>query len=188
MLHELQILVLHFVTSLLVLQIVVSVLFLLNKVFLAAGEKTGWLWGAIGCLLAVCYFYRLHLLVYMVLDIGMVVLMTYGYLKKGAKRPLVELTIQIVSAIVMVVMAYSAFMGVLTLIELASAIGILIGTYVLTHGKVRAGWILYAVANTLTVVVAFKKHQHIFADFQIAQVVVALYVLFREQRNRNPLK
>ncbi len=168
------------------MEIVVAVVFFVNKFFLLVDRKDGWLWGAVGCLLAIVYFYLIHLFVYMVMDVGLVILMTYGYLKKDAKRPMVELTIQITSAVVMIIMAYCAFNGMLTVLELVSAMGMLIGTYLLSHEKVRIGWILYAITGVLAVFVCIEKYQQVLVVFQICQVVFALFAIFGEQRKSSP--
>jgi hypothetical protein len=155
------------------LQISVSLLFFMNKVFVLIGKKSGWLLGAIAASLAIFYFYFIGLYVYTVLEVGLVILMGYGFFKKEEKNPRVETTIRVVTIAVMLIQTTLAFKGMITIVELGSSLGLVIGTFLLTHQKVKAGWILYGIAHILAAVLGYNKGQQFFADFQIASALVS---------------
>ncbi|MEW6617605.1 MAG: hypothetical protein AB1333_04295 [Patescibacteria group bacterium] len=73
-------------TITLILQILVSVIFFTNKVLLVIGKRSGWLAGAIAATLACAYFFLIELYIYTVLEIGLLMLMGYGYLSHDTKK------------------------------------------------------------------------------------------------------
>lgn len=159
------------------LQVLVSLLFFGNKVLVLVGkkfEKFGWLLGVIAASLGVAYFYLLGMYVYTVLEIGLIVLMSYGFLHKDTtKNEKVETTIRVVTGVVMLVLACVVFSGAITIIEFVSSIFMLAGTYLLTHSKKRLGWILYGIAHLAAVYLGYAKGQQFFADFQLASAIVS---------------
>ncbi len=164
-----------------ILQVLVSVIFFANKLLILAGKKTGWLVGVVAATLAVVYFFIIELYVYTGLEFGLIVLMSYGYLKRdGEGKPWVETSIRFVTVIIMIALAYFAFAGMMTVIELASSIGLLGGTYLLTHEKVAWGWALSILAHLLAAILGFDKEQSIFAVFQLASAVISLAGVAKE--------
>lgn len=155
------------------LQIAVSILFFLHKVFIFAGRKTGWLLGITAATLATFYFYAIGLYVYTALEIGLIILFAYGFFKQENKAPAVESLIRFVTMVVMSALAIFAFNGLITIIEFISSIGLVIGTYLLTHQKVHSGWALYCLAHTLAAVLGYSKGQYIFAFFQAGSAVIS---------------
>ena len=156
-----------------ILEILVSLIFFGNKVFILLERKFGWLLGVVAAALAVIYFYRIELQIYMVLEASLVVLMGYGYFKRDLENPRVEFVIRFVIMVVMLVLAMFAYNGLITMIELLSSFGMLWGTYFLTHKRVRWGWILYGVAHLLAARLGYQKDQDFFADFQLASAIVS---------------
>ncbi|KKU49608.1 MAG: hypothetical protein UX71_C0010G0018 [Parcubacteria group bacterium GW2011_GWA1_47_10] len=167
----------------LILQVLVSVIFFANKVFILEKLKIGWLLGVIAAALAVLYFYLIGLPVYTALEGSLIILMGYGFFKGDFENPRVELVIQLVIMIVMCSLAIFAFNGRITIVELPSAVGMLWGTYFLTHHQERKGWALYGFAHVLAAVLGYQKGQTFFADFQVASAVVCC-VGWAKNRNR----
>ncbi len=163
-----------------ILQIAVAIIFFTNKVLVLAGRKSGWLVGALAALIAIFYFYRIGLYVYTALEVGLIILMVYGFMKKDEKKPRVETMIRLVTVLVMLALAIFAFSGVITVVEFASSIGLLMGTYFLTHNKIRLGWIFYALAHSLASILGYSKGQQIFADFQVASAIVSYIAIFKK--------
>jgi hypothetical protein len=161
-------------TLILLLQILVSLIFFANKVFVLAGKKTGWLLGAVAATIAVFYFFLIELYVYTALEFGLIILMGYGFFKKEKKSPRTEKAIQATTVTAMLLLALFACSGLMTLVELLSSLGLLAGTYALTHSKQRTGWLLYVVAHCLAALLGYNKGQLFFADFQIASAIVSL--------------
>lgn len=156
------------------LQVSVSLIFFVNKVLVLIGKKSGWLLGVLAAFLAIFYFYCIGLYVYTALEFGLIVLMGYGFFKSEERKPYVETAIRGVTAIVMFALTWFAFSGFITIIELFSSLGLLAGTYFLTHEKVRVGWLLYSMAHVLAAILGYYKEQQFFADFQIASAIVSL--------------
>lgn len=156
------------------LQILVSVIFFTNKVFVLAEKKAGWLLGAIAASLAVFYFFFIQLYVYTALEFGLIALMGYGFLKGEEKKPQAETLIRVITIVVMLALGYFAWSGIITAVELVSSLALLVGTFLLTHNKARAGWVLYAVAHGLAAYLGYHKDQWVFADFQIASMIISV--------------
>ncbi len=156
------------------LQISVSVILFTNKIFVLIGRKTGWLIGAIGCTLAIAYLYLIGLYVFTALEIGLVVLMLYGFFAGEKKNIQTENLIRIVIILAMLAMTYFTFAGMMTIYELISSAGLLFGTYYLTHNKIALGWILYCIGHSVAAYLGYTKHQNFFAFFQIASALVSI--------------
>ena len=126
-----------------ILQITVSLIFFANKVFLQANknmEKFGWILRTAAACLATIYFLLLHLYVYTVLEAGLIILMGYGAIKKEERSENIKMIIRAFIIAVMLLLTFFVFKGMLTLIEFTSAVGLIFGTYWLTHFKASLGW------------------------------------------------
>jgi hypothetical protein len=163
-----------------ILQILVPVIFFANKVFVLAGQKTGWLVGAVGAVLGLFYFYLIGLYVFTALDLGLIVIMGYGYLKTE-NNPKVENIIRMVTMVVMILLAGFVFSGSLTIMELVSSASSLMATYYLTHGKNSRGWMLYLVGHVFGAIVGYGRDLNFLADFQVASAIVSLAGLAKEK-------
>lgn len=163
------------------LQVAVSVIFFANKTLVLVGRKSGWLVGAIAATLATVYFFRIQLYVYTVLELGLIILMGYGFWCHQHKNPRVESFIHWVVALVMLAMTCFVFSGLMTVIEFASSVGLLVGTFFLTHDKLWLGWFLYTVAHGLAAILGYHKGQPFFADFQVASAIVSFVGLMNSE-------
>ncbi len=167
----------------LLLEIVTSLAMFANKVQVERGKKNGWAIGVIACSFGILYFSLLGLYVYTVLNLSLVFLMGYGHMtEKKRRKPAqwVEVLVNAVLSVIMPVLGVFAFRGDLTVMELASSFGFVIGTYLLTHKRKRWGWWLYALAHVLGVAIGSETAQWIFAFFQAASAVVAIRGAARE--------
>ena len=162
----------EFTVVVLVLQIIVSVAFFAQKAFLLAGKKSNWLIGALTAIVGVIYFYLVNMYIYSALDCGLIILMAYGFFKKEKKNPTIEMFIRITVAIIMTVLLFAAFAGIIGVLEFISSLGLMFGTYWLTHKKVKIGWIAYITAHIFGIIVGYSHNQITFADFQIASAIV----------------
>jgi branched-subunit amino acid ABC-type transport system permease component len=170
------------------LQISISLIFFANKTLVLIDKKTGWLIGAIGAIMGTLYFFLLHLYCFSVLDMGLVILMGYGFIVKSRKNQKVENFIHIVIASAILALGYFAFSGLMTVVEFFSSILLLLGTYFLTHQKTSWGWILYAISHILAAIVGYKVGQMFFADFQIASAIVSIAGLIKARKLIGSLK
>lgn len=160
-------------TIVFVLQVIVALAFFLQKVLVLIDKKSGWLIGTLSAVTGVAYFYLIGLYCFAVLEIGLVVLMAYGFFIKK-KNPKVEKVINITIILVMTALVFWAFAGIMTIAEFVSSVGLIFGTYWLTHNKARLGWLAYATAHVLAAVVGYNASQVFFADIQIASAIVTL--------------
>ncbi len=158
----------------LILQILVSVIFFTQKVLVLVDKRAGWLVGAVAAMLAIFYFALLELYVYTALEFGLVALMVYGFCKKKHARPRVEMWIRALTVTTMCILGYFAWDGLITGAELCSSLGLLWGTFFLTHHKPRTGWMLSVVGHGFGAYLGHCKDQQFFMDFQIASLVVSV--------------
>ncbi len=157
-----------------VLQVLVSLFFFANKVFVLLGKRTGWLLGVIAAVLGIFYFYIIGFYVFSVMQLGLFSLMSYGFLSHNEKNSKVETWIRIMSVVVMTVLAISAFSGLLTLIELVSALCLISGTYYVAQGRTQLGWGICVLGHLAAAYLGYSKGgQQLFADFQIASAIVS---------------
>lgn len=164
------------------LEIVISLLLFSNKLLVLIDKKSGWAIGAIGCIIAIVYLYLIKLYVFTVLEIGLVILMMYGYLAADKKKVSVEKTINFFLILVMASLTYFLFEGSITIYQFLGGIALLIGTYCLTHGKPVIGWVLYCIGHLITAYLGYHKHQSFFADFQIASAIVSVVAIIKIKR------
>jgi hypothetical protein len=164
------------------LQIVVSLAFFVNKFLVLVGRKReGWFVGVLANLAGVFYFYQIGLFVYVGLDAGLLVLMAYGVFQSNRKNPNVEKTMRAVIVTIMIFLAVKSSQGYMTAIELLSALGLVIGTHLLTHDKPRAGWAIYTVAHLLVAYLGYGRGQLVFTTFQIASAIVSIVGATKKQ-------
>lgn len=156
-----------------ILEVAVSVVFFANKLGVLIEKRLGWLIGVIAAALAILYFFFLNLVVFMVLEVGLVILMGYGYWKKEDVNVRVEWFIRIAITVVMGFLTYFVFAGFLTIMEFIGSVLMLWGTYFLTHKKVLWGWVIYGVSHVFATIVGYGAEQPFFAHFQIASAMVA---------------
>ncbi len=137
--------------------------------------------GAIAASLSILYFSLLNLLIFAVLEVGLVILMGYGYWKKKEVNVRVEWLIRTAIMLVMAVLTYFVFRGLMTVVEFTASILMLWGTYFLTHRRMFVGWYIYGVAHIFSTMVGVSAEQPFFADFQIASAMVALFGAWQNQ-------
>lgn len=160
---------------LLVLQVSVALIFFVNKVLVLIGKRSGWIFGACGAALAIWYLYLINLYVYTAAEAGLFVLMLHGFRKNGSGKPneMVEIGVRFLTLLVMLLLSWFAFNGFLTIVEFASACGLLIATYLIAEGYVRSGWALAGLAHLCAMYLTYPKGQTFFADFQAASAAVS---------------
>lgn len=161
-------------TTVAILQVAVAWVFFANKVLVLVGRRSGWAVGVLGAALALVYFYLLDLFLFTVLELGLIVLMLYGFAAHGGSRSRFELVARVAITLAMTAMVWFVFTGVMTVVEFMSALLMLWGTYLLASGSLAWGWGLSVVAHALAGVIGWSKNQLTFADFQVASSIVAL--------------
>ncbi len=158
-----------------ILEISISLLFFAGKLGVLIDKKFGWFVGALGASVGFFYFFLLNLYVFTVLEVGLVVLMGYGAFPEKWKGYKTERMIYLVIVVVMVFFTWFAFSGKLTVFETIASIGLVVGTYLLTHHRQQFGWVAYCIAHIAASYVGYQKDQEFFADFQVASAIVSLF-------------
>jgi hypothetical protein len=156
------------------LGIIMSIILFGNKILLLINQKSGWLVGALGTVLAVIYLLLLKFPIMATAEIGIIVLMLYGFFAKETPSEKVEWFVRIVAICTFIFIAYFTFSGILTIVECLASIFALFGVYLFTHKKEFIGWFFYCICHLLTVYMAYEKHQDFFEHFQIASAIVSM--------------
>lgn len=162
-----------------------AITFFVHKFLIFVRKKEGWLLGSIAACFGWWYFENIDMHVYTALQFGLVALMMYGFFKGEERKPRTEVTIRAVTAGVMVVMAYYSWAGGITAVELISTLCLLIGTYLLTHGRQRQGWLLYTIAHVFATWLTAGKHQIVFAIFQGFSAIISTLGALRKEKNED---
>lgn len=163
-----------------VLQVLVSVILLLNKWFVLQGRRGGWIAGFIGCFLAVFYLYFIGLYVFTVFEVGLAILMLYGYWSAKNKTGKFQKIIRGIMIVTMLLVAWFTWSGLMTVSELLSSLALMVGTYFLAVNKIKSGWFFYLIGHLLCVYLGFIKGQFIFALFQFLSVMISILGIIRD--------
>jgi len=120
--------------------------------------------------------------VYTVLNLGLAVIMGYAFLKKEEANPKVADWLRFFTGAIMLSLTFFVFDGLITIIEFASSIGLLVGTILLAHGGIKLGWLVFGIAHLLAAYLGYEKEQQYFADLQIASAIVAAIGILKCQK------
>ncbi|MCU0660292.1 MAG: nicotinamide mononucleotide transporter [Candidatus Pacebacteria bacterium] len=190
----------------LVLQIFSALLLFLNKYYVRKKKAIGWFYGIIGAAVITLYFYlqmklqhKANLWIMVVLDVALVVLMTYGYLIARAKdgnrikdllkkwNVLFTAIVLIVTVFVCVLLLVQVITAQLVVIQFIFAVTSLFGTLFLAFDKKASniiGWILYLIGHSVCTYLMFKTDSPIIAVFQILSALVAIDGIVREAKKK----
>lgn len=178
---------------------IASVLFFGNKVLLLLGKKVtrnlGWFLGSLAAILFVVYFFIINTPILSVMEIGLVILMTYRFLSGAKSNKKIEKILGIVTGFIIIILLTIANQGLITYMQFFGATGMLVGTYFLINSKEnigiivwdsRIGWLLYGLGHLFTSYIGYQKHETIFFIFQFWQMFLCLGgFLARNQKERN---
>lgn len=156
-----------------ILQVLIGISAFVNKVLLIQRIRVGWLIGALATLLAIYYFLILHFYVYAVVEVGLTILMVYGYFFETHKKQLMEYLINGVTLLFMILICFFTSTGFMSVLELVGAISMIAGAYTFTHERRGFGWGLYLITHLVTAYLCYPKQQQFFGDMQIASALVA---------------
>ncbi len=167
---------------------IASLLFFCNKILLLLGKKLnrrlGWFLGGLGAILFIIYFFKINTPILAILEIGLVVLMTYRFIAKEKTNKLIENSLGIITGIFILVLTFITTEGVMTWSQFFGAFGMLIGTYFLISARQvqfekislqeRLGWLFYGFGHLFTSYIGYQKHEWIFFVFQVWQMFLCL--------------
>jgi hypothetical protein len=155
----------------LILQILSALLLFLNKFYVRRKKAIGWVYGILGAIVVTVYFYlqmvlqhQSNLWIMVVMDIALVILMTYGYIvnrsKKGDRfkdllkkwNVLFKTIVIIVTILVCGLFLVEAISSSLVILQFVFAVGSLSGTLLLAFDKRLTniiGWV-FILLHTLS--------------------------------------
>ncbi|MCK9408025.1 MAG: hypothetical protein WCX28_10025 [Bacteriovoracaceae bacterium] len=154
------------------LEVSVVLVFFASKVLILIGKRFGWLFGIFAASLAIIYFYSTGMVAYVIVQVGILAAMVYGFLKPS-KKIIFELPTRLIIAAVVMTLAVFVMNGSLALPKSIVSIGLLLGNYFLTQSNFRIGWILLGLSNAFSAYFGYSNGHVFFADFQMATAVVA---------------
>ncbi|MFA7315724.1 MAG: nicotinamide mononucleotide transporter [Candidatus Paceibacterota bacterium] len=188
-----------------VIQFLAALLLFLNKFYVRRKKAIGWIYGIIGAAVITLYFYlqmvlqhKANLWIMVVLDIALIVLMTYGYLiarsKEGDRlkgflkewNVLFKGIVLVITIFVCSLFLIEAIASTLVLTQFLFAVGSLFGTLLLAFNKKVTniiGWVLYFVAHVILTYTMFKTDSPILAVFQILSALIAIDGISKELKN-----
>jgi hypothetical protein len=167
------------------MQVLVSLLFFIQKTLVLVGKRAGWLAGVVAAGIGIIYFVVLGLYIMCILEVGLIAIMTYAYVKKETKNARVEMMIFLLTIAVMLLLVMFTFSGALTIIELLTASGLLLGSYALMRGYMVSGWSCGLVGHLFAAIIGYSKDQQLFSDFQIASIIVSAVGVMLAVENLN---
>lgn len=185
----------------LTLQILSALFLFLNKYYIRKKNPIGWIHGIIGAIVITVYFYlqiiyeHKNLWIMIVLDVALVVLMTYGYLLNRSNQNehlksifkkwniTFKVIVLIITISVCSLFLIEAITSGLVMMQFFFSVGSLFGTLLLAFDKKVSniiGWLLYVMAHAIITYVMFKTGSPIIAIFQILSIFVAVDGIIKE--------
>lgn len=178
-----------------ILQTLVSVIFFCNKCFLLAARVKGvsnqrilqiaWILGTVGAAFGVMYFAIIGLYVFVVAEIGLLVIAAYAATAHLRDSP-TEIWLRGALIICMALLSILVSNGALTVLEFLSACCMLIAAYMLSHGLPMCGWAINVLGHLLTAWLAYEKGQYFFEHFQIASALISATGIAQEYYAPSP--
>lgn len=169
------------------LVIVASLCFILNKVFLLLGnsqivsERTKWLMGVLGALLFIVYFFSIESPILSTLEIGLTVLTLYRFIVGINRNKTFEQMLGVFTGIIVFLLFLEKYQGYIETLQLAGALGMLIGTFYLIQEKYKTGFTLYALGHIFLTIFGYQKSETIFWILQLVQAVLCLTIFISEK-------
>ncbi len=159
-----------------ILEIIVSILYLTNKIFLLLGKKSGWTIGIIASGLASVYFFILKFYLFFSLELACLSIMIFGFL--GSKNTklisyIVYTIIVIVMVILMINIEESGFL------EFSTSILFMGAFLLLAQNRWHYGWAALGLAHFLMILVLQGKNQYFFTTMQALSVCVCILALLK---------
>lgn len=161
------------------LEIIVASLYFINKIFLSLEKKTGWIVGFLAALTASIYFLNLKLYILVVLEVGYLFLMAFGFLNFGKKSGL-DLYVNIIMVIVMLILLIN--IDETGVPEFIVSIAFIMAIHALAKHRWHLGWILFIFSHLLMAYITYSKNQYFFCIMQLASIGIAFFALSKKRK------
>lgn len=180
----------------LTIQIISAVFLLLNKIYLRQKKAISWIYGIIGMIILAIYFYlqmilqhKENLWILIILNIALVVLMSYGYLVAMAENShnlkkilkdwnvIFKIIVVTITLLVCSLLLIQAINSQLVIAQFIFAVTILVGTLLLALNKKITnicGWALYFIAHIVCTYIVLKTNSPVIAGVQMISAFIAL--------------
>ena len=165
------------------LGVVMSIILFLNKLFLLEDKKLGWGAGILGTSLAIPYLFLIHLQIMAFAEIGLLILMLYGFFVNTTKIPeRFEIAVNVLTICTILFLTFSTFSGLIGITQCITSIFLLVGIWCMSHKRKPAAWtfLLCCHLGTAYAVYLGAQEQHFFGDFQIASALVSIVALTKK--------
>ncbi len=145
--------------------------------FLIEGKKPSFNTEPVGTLLVIIYFGLLHFRIITIAEIGIFILMLYGFIvNKPVAERLQQIIIGITILALVLVFIFFTSPGLAEVIECIAAIFLVFGNYALNNKRKPAGWALFSLCSFCTAYVVYARapsHQ-LFIHAQIFLATICL--------------
>jgi hypothetical protein len=171
---------------LLIVEIVIAIAFFFQKVELALAKKGGWLVGGLGGLLGIYYFFEVELYIYMIGNLGGILLSIYAYrYKDKGFLDWRDIAIRIVVGVVALIVGYFTFQGAVTVDEFVSIACFYVSPFFLFKYHNRLGWWAFLIAHMLGLYIGIVSGLEPYTYSQAASVLVCISFLMQSKEKIN---
>jgi hypothetical protein len=165
------------------LEVAVSILYLINKVFLLFNKRSGWTIGAAASGTAMIYFFGIQLYIFCALEVACFCIMIYGALGKTDSKKISVYIYSICAAVTFYLLIKIQETGFL---EFLTSLLFMMAFLQLADGKRKMGWILLGLAHGIMAYITYSKGQYFFSTLQVASVLVSIMGTINPQLKWNP--
>lgn len=156
----------------------IALVFFWQKLELSQNQKSGWLIGGFGSILAVWYFYETNLFVYMIGNIGGVILSVYAYFYvKKNRLDNVDIILRIIIALFLFVVMIYTFQGSVSIAEFVSILCFYVAPFFFFLRKLRIAWATFLLAYMLGCYIGVVSGFEAYTYSQIGSMLVCLSLL-----------
>ncbi|WP_459212311.1 nicotinamide mononucleotide transporter [Aquimarina rhabdastrellae] len=160
------------------LEIIVSLLYFTNKIFLSIEKRTGWIIGALASATAMLYFISIKVYLLLILEAGFFALMLYGLKNHKASQ---KNNIFIYAIMILTMLGMLFTMDEVHILEFIVSIGFILAIHSLAVHRWKLGWIIMGISHAFMAVFAYQKEQHFFMTMQLISIIVAIYALLKKR-------
>ena len=161
------------------LEIIVAILYFLNKIFLYFEKKTGWVIGILASSLAIFYYLNLKLYIFMSLEVGSLLIMILGFIGANISKVFNYIVYSLLTLIMLFLLVNIEESGIL---EFTTSMLFIISYLALAQNKWQWGWLILGIAHLLMLFILKEKAQFFFSTLQGLSVVVCLLAILKKSK------
>lgn len=166
------------------LEIIVSILYLFNKLLLYLKKRSAWAIGILASSIATVYFFSIELYIFFSLEIACVIIMAYGYFRKDANRIFEWIVYGSIILVMLYLLINIEESGPL---EFATSISFIIAFLLLAEGKWNIGWTMLGLSHGAMLYITLIKGQQFFAAMQGLSILICTIAILQGEQSRKKL-